>query len=980
MTYRYLFLILIVICLPIGVKAAELKYRLDVQVDTEGKKITGVSRLTAENDLKVHLSTHNLNNLKLDGKAIAAMRERLSIDVPAGSERVLSFEVVSNVSEANHIDSQNVFLTGNWFPKPEDLTEYVLSVTLPKGFLAVSEADTVDILENERTDTFRFQFNHPVDGLSLAASRNYVLAKDNYKDIGLEAYFFKEDAHLADDYLAYTKKYLAMYEKLLTPYPYRRFVIAENLFPTGYSMPTYTLLGRAVVRLPFITRTSLGHEILHQWFGNSVYIDSSRGNWAEGITSYLADHHYADLEGKGAAYRKQILVNYDAYVNESNKMPVADFFYRRNKAESAIGYGKSAMVFHSLRKMVGEKNFFDTLQDFLATNRFRKASWNDIEKSFEKINPTDLTDYFSQSLERDDIPRLNVEDPELLVGQGRLTLNFVLNQDPKPYHLRVPITIHTSNHKTSHMVEVNKPRETVSLVLDELPTRVVIDEEYDLMRELDPAESPAVLAQIMGKDKLLVVMPTEQSGKYQPIIHALGVKDVTFQTPEKVTFNQIKQHSVIISGYHLPVVDMLFGRQPVYQDGVRLHVYKNPYNQDEAIMLLHVKNVDEAKAVQRKLPHYGKYNKLVFNGGKIIDKEQTETHAGIPVLTRPRTKALEPDKIAALDDILPKLRDRRVIYVGEQHEKYAHHMNQLMIIKKLHEAGNKLAVGMEMFQVPYQAVLDDYLAGRIDERTFLKKSAYFEKWRFDYNLYKPIIDYLKKERIPLVALNVEGDISRKVARKGFSGLSEADKEQLPSEMDFTDSRYRQDLFRVFRLHENQHQLKEFDYFLQAQILWDETMAASVHRFLAYHPETKLVVLAGNGHLRNKYGIPDRAFRRNGFPFTVILQDEDLEPGIADFVLQTTRLKGKKAPMLGVGIDEKENGVHVVSVIDGSPAGKAGLEKGDIIVQVAGEEIRSLVDLKFALFYTPLDSTVSVQVDRKGKKITREVTLFDFRHK
>jgi len=57
-----------------------------------------------------------------------------------------------------------------------------------------------------------------------------------------------------------------------------------------------------------------------------------------------------------------------------------------------------------------------------------------------------------------------------------------------------------------------------------------------------------------------------------------------------------------------------------------------------------------------------------------------------------------------------------------------------------------------------------------------------------------------------------------------------------------------------------------------------------------------------------------------------------------------------------------------------------LEKGDIIVQVAGEEIRSLVDLKFALFYTPLDSTVSVQVDRKGKKINREVTLFDFRHK
>ena len=979
MRYRVIFILLMVTWLPIGAKAADLKYRLDLQVDTEDKKITGISRLTAENDLRIHLSTRNLNNLLLDGKAIAAMGERLNLDMPAGSERVLSFEVASNESEANYIDSQNLFLTGNWFPKPENLAEYALSVTLPKGFLAVSEADTVELLKNEKTDTFRFQFNHPVDGLSLVASRNYALIRDNYKDISLEAYFFREDAHLADNYLAYTKKYLAMYEKMLTGYPYRRFVIAENLFPTGYSMPTFTLLGRAVVRLPFITRTSLGHEILHQWFGNSVYIDSSRGNWAEGITNYLADHHYADLVGKGAAYRKQILVNYDAYVNKSNTMSLSDYSFRHNKAESAIGYGKSAMVFHSLRKLVGEKKFFAILREFLTTNRFRKASWNDIQKSFGKISHTDLAGYFSQSLERDDIPRLKVEDADLRVDQGKLSLNFTLAQNEKPYRLHLPVTIYTSNHKTSRLVEVNQPQETVSLVLDELPTRVVIDEEYDLMRELNPIESPAVLAKIMGKDKLLVVMPTEASRKYQPIIHALGVEHVTFQTPEKVTISQIKQNSVIIAGYDLSITGMLFGRQPDYQDGVRIDVHENPYNQAEVIMLLHVNNPDEAEAVERKLPHYGKYNKLVFDGGKMIYKEQTETHAGIPVLTRPPSKAFEPNKLATLDDIIPRLEDRRVIYVGEQHEKYAHHINQLMIIKNLHEAGIKLAVGMEMFQIPYQAALDDYLADRIDERSFLTRSAYFDKWRFDYNLYKPIIDYLKKEGIPLVALNIEGDISRRVARKGLSSLSEADKKQLPSEMDFTDSPYRQDLLKVFQLHEKQHQLKEFDYFLQAQILWDETMAESVHRFLASHPDTSLVVLAGNGHLKNKYGIPKRAFRRNGFPFTVIVQDEDLQTGIADFVLKTTRHKGKEAPMLGVAIEEKENAVRVASVMNGSPADKSGVKQGDRIVRFNGEDIHNLNDLKFALFYTEMDSTVSIQVDRQGKKITSEITLFDFKH-
>jgi uncharacterized iron-regulated protein len=87
------------------------------------------------------------------------------------------------------------------------------------------------------------------------------------------------------------------------------------------------------------------------------------------------------------------------------------------------------------------------------------------------------------------------------------------------------------------------------------------------------------------------------------------------------------------------------------------------------------------------------------------------------------------------------LNDSRIIYVGEQHDQFAHHLNQLRVIKKLHEAGYKIAVGMEMFQVPYQKSLDDYMAGLISERRFLKESGYFSNWRFDYNLYKPIIDY-----------------------------------------------------------------------------------------------------------------------------------------------------------------------------------------------------------------------------------------------
>jgi hypothetical protein len=105
-----------------------------------------------------------------------------------------------------------------------------------------------------------------------------------------------------------------MYEDMLGPYPFRRFAVVENILPTGYGMPTFTLLGRQVLKLPFIPETSLGHEILHSWFGNSVYVDYAKGNWSEGLTSYLADHYYDALKEKGWQYRKKIIENYESYV------------------------------------------------------------------------------------------------------------------------------------------------------------------------------------------------------------------------------------------------------------------------------------------------------------------------------------------------------------------------------------------------------------------------------------------------------------------------------------------------------------------------------------------------------------------------------------------------------------------------------------------------------------------------------------------
>ncbi|MCK5193025.1 MAG: ChaN family lipoprotein, partial [Desulfobulbaceae bacterium] len=395
--------------------------------------------------------------------------------------------------------------------------------------------------------------------------------------------------------------------------------------------------------------------------------------------------------------------------------------------------------------------FFTALREFIQKNSFRSASWHDIQRSFEKATGEKLHAYFEQWLSRKDIPIISVKNAELRIEQGQIKLNFTLLQQDEAYQLRIPVTLYFDKGKSLRFLELMHSKKNISLKLDELPNQVVIDENYTLMRQLAPEEIPPVLATVMGKEKLIVIVAADRRAIYKPLIDALGVENITYLTPDKITFAQMKENSFLIAGHEYALVDMLFGKQHIPKDGVRLKVYKNPYNAEELIALLHVKNKAEAKAVHQKIPHYGKYTELAFKDGSNNLKAIAKTNNGILVLSRPPTRALKPDKLSTLDEIIPKLLTSRIIYLGEKHDQFAHHINQLQVIKKMHEAGYELAVGMEMFQRPFQKVVNDFLSGRIDEHKFLLKSEYFKRWRYDYNLYKPIIDYLKQQNIPLVA-------------------------------------------------------------------------------------------------------------------------------------------------------------------------------------------------------------------------------------
>lgn len=953
------------------VQGATVDYRLQVTIDTAGQKISGEVTLSSESLQPLALSIGKLHHVRVNGKDVdASIDNVLALTLNPEGKTLVTYEASIPQGSGSIIDADHVFLTGDWYPVPDTLAIYHLTAVLPEKFVAVAEAERIRSKSDEGKVTYWFYFNHPLDRLTLAASTRFTVLKDSYRDIALETYFFQEDAAYAQTYLAAVKKYLHLYEDMLSPYPYKRFAVVEHLFPTGISMPTFTLLGRDVIRLPFIVHTSLGHEVLHQWFGNSVYIDVSRGNWAEGLTTYLSDHTQAVLDDRGREYRKQIMVDYAAYVKPGSAPSIGTFYYRSTKAQSVVGYGKAAMFFHDMKKRFGEQQFFDALQDFVEVNRFKKASWTDIQAAFEKASGKQLGAYFDRWIKGADIPSIQADAAKLVSELGGMRIQFNLRQSHPPFTLTVPVSIYYERGARIYYVDMATSEKTVSIPVQDLPLRIRVDEGYDVMRQLTAKELPPTLAAIMGSDALTVVVSPSQKERYQPLIDALGVSVVEWIATDKAVLSDLKNKTLVIAGDENEFSKKIAGPRDDSAAGVTLTVIKNPYEDSKMILLAHVSHREEALAVQRKLRHYGKYAELIFKHGTIEHAAVGRSENGIPVFNHKATKAVVPSRLPTLHDMIPELAGRRVIYVGEQHDKYAHHINQLLIIKSLAERGIPLAVGMEMFKRPYQQAIDDYLAGRLNERRFLKNTDYFSEWGYNYHLYKPIVDYLKEQQIPLVALNLKGDITGRVARSGLKGLKKADRAQLPEYLDFSNQDYREDLKSVFGFHGD---LNEFNYFLQAQVLWDESMAETAHIYLQREPHRTLVILAGNGHLKYKYGIPQRLYRRNQLSYAVILQDEALEDAIADYVLITDPLEEKEAPKLGVTLKKEKGGLTVTGVVKGGAAQRAGVRKGDIIQTLDGHPVVALGDLRRALFFIETGKATDILIQRSGEQLHLSVT-------
>jgi hypothetical protein len=543
------------------------------------------------------------------------------------------------------IQEEGVFLGSSTFWYPwfgEELLTFSMRVETPLGWEAVSEGERTS--HETTASSVRVEWNepNPLEEIHLVAGPWKLYEGDRANRVATYVYLREEDPGLARTLLDTAAQYVTMYEKLLGPYPFAKFAAVENFWETGYGMPSFTLLGPRVIRFPFILHSSYPHEILHNWWGNGVYVEWGLGNWCEGLTAYLADHLVKEQRGQGAGYRRDLLQKYADYVRDGLDFPLTEFRSRHSSATQAVGYGKTAMTFHMLRRKLGDEAFVAGLQRLYKDGKFARMSWAEVRDAFAAVSEQDLMSFFDTWVTREGAPALRLEGvraEELPEGGWALRFGIEQTQEVKPFPLDVPVTITLDDGEiVAETVTMAGRRSTRALTLDARPVHVAVDPEFDLFRRLDVTEIPPSFGRAFGAEKVTVVLPSAATGAlatgYAELaagwsktgsgeVEVVGDSDLEALPSDRAVWifgaeNRFVDEAASAAapfGGKLTASKLAVGSQSFGSDSASITVAAtHPDDPRLAIAFLSANRAEALPGLGRKLPHYGKYGWLAFEG------------------------------------------------------------------------------------------------------------------------------------------------------------------------------------------------------------------------------------------------------------------------------------------------------------------------------------------------------------------------------
>ena len=626
---------------PDVMRGQELVFSLNANLE-----ITASSPRVQE--LPATLSTNISNTTVAD----IALSKRYRVQIPASSDQefFLTYEGVINdqaqqvggeyaqsfSATSGIIAEQGVFLSAAsvWIPTFDDeLVSFELEVSFSdaaSNWTAVSQGDHIT---SEQPGIWHWRERQPMEEIYLIAA-DFTVYSEQADDVTVQAYLRSAEPNLATRYMDATVRYLKLYEPLLGDYPFSKFALVENFWETGYGMPSFTLLGPQVIRLPFILESSYPHEILHNWWGNGVYPDYRSGNWSEGLTAYLADHLFREMDGLGHEYRKQMLARYKNYVADESDFPLSQFTARNSAATQAVGYGKTLMLWHMLRVELGDDLFLQGLRQLYTDYKFRRASFADIEQLFTELSGVDLSIFFEQWVQRAGAPALSVDVQE--VNGNRARIMFAQTQFGDPYLLKVPVALYYEGEAEPQLFDISLSQKTEGFFAPDYDRlqAVLVDPYFDVFRTLDREETPPSVGELFGASAINFILPSSNRQQWTELaqnfagnadfelLFADGIDAIPADRPAWILgrdnpFAATVTEAAAIYGVAESSDGLaMAGSEIGFDDRTTLILSRHPDNADIALGWLHIDDMVALPGTIEKLPHYGRYSFVSFTGAE----------------------------------------------------------------------------------------------------------------------------------------------------------------------------------------------------------------------------------------------------------------------------------------------------------------------------------------------------------------------------
>jgi uncharacterized iron-regulated protein len=324
----------------------------------------------------------------------------------------------------------------------------------------------------------------------------------------------------------------------------------------------------------------------------------------------------------------------------------------------------------------------------------------------------------------------------------------------------------------------------------------------------------------------------------------------------------------------------------------------------------------------------------------------------------------------AQDTILEQGSDRlEVVLLGEIHTSAADHAWQLATVERLARRGRPLALGLEMVPAARQESLSRFASGQLDEAAFLAAVDWPAIWGHDPELYLPLLRWARRQGVPLLALNVEPSVVRRVRRDGLAAVPPAEREGIGTPVP-AGAAYRERLRVAWQAHRplsdrpGPQDDADVERFIASQLLRDRGMAERLVAARRRDPDRLVVVLLGRGHWEEEDGVPAQ-LRQLGLGAVAALErpvlPEECAPPPAGI-------------RLGAFLESVDGAVWVRRVATGSAAAAGGLRPGDRLLAVNDEPVIRAGQVIRRVGAQPAGVPLRLTVARSGRTLRLELRL------